>query len=134
MSQKIRVGNTYYHTDEEQLVVTTNRDHENNVWYRGVESRDNGGVISTTDWLKQQQYDEFLGAVRMRDYPDDDEWQRKRNAVHERDDYQCQCGKTVNNSAPVHHIVPLGCGGSNALSNLITVCEECHGKVHGGAT
>ncbi|WP_083866574.1 HNH endonuclease [Natronococcus occultus] len=31
----------------------------------------------------------------------------------------------------VHHIVPLSVGGSNELSNLVTLCKECHTKSEG---
>lgn len=133
MSQHIRVGNTYYHTDEEQEVITTHHDQSNQIWYRGVKSKDNGGVISTTEWIRQQPYSDFLGAVRMRDYPEDESWQELREYVLDRDDYTCQgCGNNVNKSAPIHHIVPLGCGGANTRRNLLTLCGTCHGKIHGG--
>jgi len=133
MSQKIRVGNIYYHNVEEGEVVTTHHDDSNQIWYRGAKSRDNAGVISTTEWVKQEPYDDFLGHVRFRDYPRDDDWQALREYVLERDDYTCQgCGSDVDASAPIHHIVPLGCGGTNTRRNLLTLCEECHGHIHGG--
>lgn len=131
MTQHIRVGNTYYHRDEETEVLTTHHDHQNQIWYRGVKSKDNGGVISTTDWLRQSPYKEFLGAVEMRDYTDD--WGEMREVVLERDDNMCQGCSNPNRPVHVHHIVPLGCGGTNTLRNLITLCEKCHGRVHGGA-
>ena len=31
----------------------------------------------------------------------------------------------------VHHITPKVEGGSNADSNLIVLCRDCHGKAHG---
>jgi len=132
MSQHIRIGNTYWHEGEEREVITTHHDDHNDIWYRGVKSKDNGGVISTTDWVRQQPYDTFLGAVRMRDYPDEEEWQRMRKAVLERENYQCTCGNELDDSAPIHHIVPLGCGGTNTYRNLLPLCERCHGKVHSG--
>lgn len=133
MSQKIRIGNTYWHDDHDAEVLTTHHDDQNFIWYRVVESKDNAGVVSTDGGLHQQEYSEFLGAVTMRDYPADDEWQEMREAVLERDDYTCQgCGTDVERDAPIHHIVPLGCGGTNTYRNLITLCEKCHGKIHGG--
>lgn len=132
MSQRIRVGNDYWHKTRGQRVIVVHRDSTNNVWFRRVHGRDNAGVISTSDWVEQQPYDEFLGCVEMRDYPED--WEQKRAAVLERDDYTCQgCGQN-GGELHVHHICPLGAGGSNALSNLLTLCDGCHGKVHGGVT
>ena len=40
----------------------------------------------------------------------------------------CNCG---NKAEQVHHIVPLALGGNDCLGNLISLCEECHAKVHG---
>lgn len=131
MSQKIRVGNHYYHMTRDEEVIVTHHDSANYIWFRGVKSKDNAGVIATTDWIEQQEYKEFLSCVKMRDYPDD--WDEMRVAILERDDYTCQgCGER-NVQFQVHHIVPLGCGGTNTFRNLITLCEECHGRIHGGA-
>lgn len=133
MSQHIRLGNTYWHRGEEQEVLAVHHDHANDVWYRGVKSRDNGGVIATTDWVRQQSYSDFLGAAEMRNYPED--WEQKRKAVFKRDNYECQgCPNNENRELNVHHIVPLGCGGTNAMSNLMALCSRCHGRVHGGNT
>lgn len=132
MSERIRLGNVYQH-DEHGEVLTVNRDHENNVWFRPVVSRDNAGVISTGDGVQTEPYKTFLGSVSMRDYPED--WDAKARAVKQRDNYTCQgCGTEDADQLHAHHIVPLGAGGSNARSNLITLCDECHGRVHGGVT
>lgn len=42
----------------------------------------------------------------------------------------CNCGSTQN--IHYHHIVPLSLGGTNKLTNIVPICEECHGKAHGG--
>lgn len=132
MSQNIRIGNTYYHRPHEQEVVVTHHDETNDIWFRGVQSKDNGGVISTTEWIKQQPYPEFLGSVQMRDYPEEDKWQALRQVVLDRDDNCCQGCGTGTAELHVHHIVPLGAGGTNSRRNLITLCDECHGRIHGG--
>ena len=44
-------------------------------------------------------------------------------------DKQCYiCGSTQN--LQLHHIIPLSNGGDNRLTNILTLCGECHGKVH----
>lgn len=132
MGQKIRIGNTYHH-DDYGVVIATHHDHANNIHFRKVKSKDNAGVIATGDYLRAEEYSDFLGNVTMRDYPPEEEWQELREAVLERDDYTCQaCGTDVGSDAPIHHIVPLGCGGTNTFRNLITLCEEHHGRIHGG--
>jgi 5-methylcytosine-specific restriction endonuclease McrA len=51
-----------------------------------------------------------------------------RNYVFNRDNYQCQsCGKTKQQTTlNIDHIIPLGKGGSNDMSNLQTLCEKCN--------
>lgn len=151
MSERIRLGNVYEH-EEHGTVLTTHRDYNNMIWFRSVEGRDNAGVISTGERVEQEDYKQFLGSVTMRDYPDD--WDRIASAVKQRDQYTCQsCGSSTHDVSDsesdesprgcgdddatelhAHHIVPLGAGGSNARSNLLTLCDECHGRVHGGVT
>jgi 5-methylcytosine-specific restriction endonuclease McrA len=131
MSQRIRLGNVYQHDDYGE-VLTVHKDHQNNVWFREVIGRDNAGVISTDNEVKQSPYKQFLSSVSMRDYPHD--WNRKAKAIRQRDNEQCQSCGTKDEELHVHHIVPLGAGGSNAKSNLITLCEQCHGKVHSGVS
>jgi len=57
-----------------------------------------------------------------------------RREVLERDGRRCQiCGKSEN--LHVHHIQALGMGGSeerDVAENMITLCAECHDKVHAG--
>jgi 5-methylcytosine-specific restriction endonuclease McrA len=63
-------------------------------------------------------------------------WRLAREAARRRDGERCtRCGSTRN--LQVHHIVPLSEGGDRfALSNLTTLCRDCHAKVGGdrGAT
>lgn len=52
-----------------------------------------------------------------------------REAVFTRDSYTCQCCKRSADSGVilhVHHIRYRSKGGSNSMSNLITVCDKCH--------
>lgn len=49
-----------------------------------------------------------------------------------RDNYTCQCCKTKKGTLHVHHIVYRSQGGSDDTSNLVTLCENCHKKLHKG--
>ncbi|MBC8234932.1 HNH endonuclease [bacterium] len=52
-----------------------------------------------------------------------------RIATLMRDDYQCtQCNKKSNLDA--HHIIWKEHGGKDTIENLITLCKQCHKKVH----
>ncbi len=52
-------------------------------------------------------------------------WQEIRSQVLRRDAWQCQsCGRRT--VGQVHHIIPRRGGGSNDLSNLLTLCGKCH--------
>jgi hypothetical protein len=70
-------------------------------------------------------------------YPSD--WDSRRKEVYERDDYTCQnCGAKGGPKGGAelhaHHVVPKANGGTHEISNLQTVCSECHKAVHGDVT
>jgi 5-methylcytosine-specific restriction endonuclease McrA len=59
-----------------------------------------------------------------------EEWEFLRKAALERDGYSCgNCGKS-NLVLQVHHIIEIQNGGSNRLTNLRTLCNECHALNH----
>ena len=49
-----------------------------------------------------------------------------------RDKYTCQVCKAKNTRLEVHHIKYRSQGGTDDLDNLITLCTDCHKKVHSG--
>ena len=49
-----------------------------------------------------------------------------------RDGFQCPKCKTKKGKLHVHHIVFRSNGGTDTPDNLITLCEECHTKIHRG--
>lgn len=58
------------------------------------------------------------------------EWDKLREIVLGRDQMKCvSCCST--NQLEVHHVVPLSRGGTNRLSNLVTLCKPCHHAAHG---
>ena len=70
-------------------------------------------------------------------------WQELSDYVRRRDNYTCQIAKIkydqrcgirlpppFHNLLHAHHIIPLP-QGINHPSNLITLCVDCHGKLHG---
>ncbi|WP_296875335.1 RNA-guided endonuclease IscB [uncultured Methanobrevibacter sp.] len=53
-----------------------------------------------------------------------------KSAVLSRDKYTCQiCGKK-HTKLEVHHIIFKSQGGSNRMDNLVTLCSDCHSKIH----
>jgi 5-methylcytosine-specific restriction endonuclease McrA len=51
--------------------------------------------------------------------------------VLRRDSWRCQlCGSRTN--LQVHHIQLRSQSGNDAEENLITLCSECHARVHAG--
>jgi 5-methylcytosine-specific restriction endonuclease McrA len=54
--------------------------------------------------------------------------------VLHRDGYRCQSKRKLNHDARlhVHHVVFRSNGGSDAPSNLVTLCETCHNDLHAG--
>lgn len=56
-------------------------------------------------------------------------WDLLRKDVMKRDGYKCSsCGSTLN--LTIDHKLPLSLGGTNALSNLQTLCRDCHEDKH----
>lgn len=52
-------------------------------------------------------------------------WREVRQEALQRDNHRCQVfGKE--HSGQVHHFIPRSQGGTNDLSNLITLCGRCH--------
>ena len=56
----------------------------------------------------------------------------RREAVLHRDNYTCQCCGKKNCRLDVHHIIFRSNGGTDDENNLITLCKDCHKKVHKG--
>ena len=56
----------------------------------------------------------------------------RREAVLHRDNYTCQCCGKKNCRLEVHHIKFRRNGGTDDEENLITLCEDCHKRVHAG--
>ncbi len=65
-------------------------------------------------------------------------WTAIRRRVIQRDRYQCQiCGDVTpiayDGCLYVHHIIHRAAGGPDDLRNVITLCDLCHGVIHGYA-
>lgn len=60
------------------------------------------------------------------------EFSSRREAILNRDKYTCRiCGKK-HTRLEVHHIIYRSQGGTDDENNLITLCEDCHDKLHKG--
>lgn len=58
------------------------------------------------------------------------DWPERRAYVLNRDYHKCtKCGKTTD--LHVHHIIPRAERYDHSANNLITLCHECHGRIHG---
>jgi len=63
-----------------------------------------------------------------------DNWKGIRQDALDRDGWECHfCGNDRDSgvSLHVHHIEPKSEGGPDTLENLITLCRDCHEKLHG---
>jgi len=52
--------------------------------------------------------------------------------ILDRDGYKCRLCGSKNKKFHIHHINLRSKGGSNEHTNLITICEDCHDKIHKG--
>lgn len=62
-------------------------------------------------------------------------WDTRRRQVYQRDRYQCgncqsEGGLYGDVEVHAHHIVPKSQGGSDRFGNLVTLCADCHARVH----
>lgn len=58
-----------------------------------------------------------------------DEWSQLKQKALERDNHECvNCGSQTQVEA--HHIVPKENGGKDKLSNVASLCIDCHKKTH----
>jgi predicted CopG family antitoxin len=56
--------------------------------------------------------------------------QELRQQVLERDKHICQnCNKSFS-YLQIHHKIPHNEGGSDSIDNLVSLCYECHFKIH----
>lgn len=62
-------------------------------------------------------------------YPAD--WDERRNDVIDRHLGRCVNCRRLETTLYVHHIVPVGRGGSHRRSNLVPLCGRCHDAAHG---
>lgn len=58
-------------------------------------------------------------------------WDILRKATYFRDDYTCQRCFDSNVELHAHHKEHIESGGEHVLSNLITLCRDCHEDHHG---
>ena len=65
-------------------------------------------------------------------YGDAEGFYNVKSAVLSRDNYTCQICGAKNTKLQVHHIRFRSKCGSNRMDNLVTLCKECHDKVHTG--
>ena len=56
----------------------------------------------------------------------------RKEAILNRDNYTCQICKAKNTRLEVHHIIYRSNGGTDDENNLITLCKDCHKKIHSG--
>lgn len=64
--------------------------------------------------------------------PNEKTWEVTRQDVLRRDGFRCvACGDELSSSeADIHHLLPRSMGGSDDLSNLVTLCDGCHASHH----
>lgn len=74
-----------------------------------------------------------VARIQRTTYGSKDDWRELCQRVKVRDRHTCQgrnCGSTNKSILQVHHILPLSRGGKNTMTNLITLCDNCHSKRH----
>lgn len=81
--------------------------------------------------LRHKQYDKYNRAPNH-DKKYGNNWRRIR-ALYVKQHPLCErCLKEgrITPVEEVHHIIPLSRGGTNQFSNLMSLCQSCHTKIH----
>ncbi|MBQ9432954.1 MAG: HNH endonuclease [Synergistaceae bacterium] len=74
-----------------------------------------------------ERMEELIG--NYREYLRSERWLSLRNQALKRDGFVCQmCGSGIN--LRVHHVHYEHVGTEYEIDDLVTLCEECHSKVH----
>ena len=75
-----------------------------------------------------------FGNTKPTERPKAEDWEPLRKATLRRDKYTCQGCGTTGQTLNVHHIAQLQYGGNSELVNLITLCNDCHARIHNWLT
>lgn len=79
--------------------------------------------------IDQKRAEKVKSSKEYSEYIKSKEWQETRQRIFKRDNYKCQkCGTAKNLS--VHHITYENLG-EEKDADLVTLCESCHGDIHG---
>ena len=108
--------------------------------YRDVPSRDSvpewDRLLESATYSRRTEWFEAKQAAQSQtwwdeynDYLESDAWAEKRKAVLERDHHLCQ--SCVKAKATVIHHLTYEHRFNEPLFDLVSVCEECHAKIHG---
>jgi len=81
------------------------------------------------DWLERVAFS-AVDANVMTPRLTGEAWDILRHECLTRDDFTCQGCGAVATRQNVHHIIPLYRGGKNEINNLITLCDNCHARIH----
>lgn len=77
-------------------------------------------------WYRRENNPRWKGGYYRKEIVDSN-WYIVRNQVLERDNHICRvCGIKSNKPLHIHHIIPFRISKSNDISNLITLCSNCH--------
>lgn len=72
---------------------------------------------------------QFMSAAAKKAYLNSDEWQTKRLARFHIDNHQClNCSSTAN--LECHHTTYKRLGKENVRTDLATLCNNCHSRLH----
>lgn len=102
------------------------------------EKRFVGSILPVTEWkVETASFDihkitnQDVYGIEYQNGPQKGFYNVKAFVLH-RDGYKCQSGRKCKHSEKlhVHHIIFRSKGGTNAPSNLITLCEKCHKALH----
>lgn len=99
--------------------------------YPGCPNLTDGDYCEEHKTIARQQYDKFSRKMDI-NKAYGHRWKKIRDAYAKEHPFCEQCFKE-GRMVPldeVHHIVPVNRGGTHDFSNLMSLCQSCHNKIH----
>ena len=100
------------------------KDERERIWREEYERKQQEREKYWKEWQEKHQAE-----ISYYDYLHSEEWQQKRRQRLKIDGYRCQlCGSGMN--LRVHHITYEHIHTDEEIDDLVTLCNDCHEKVH----
>jgi thymidylate synthase (FAD) len=72
----------------------------------------------------------FINGLSKNRFNESREWLEIAKKCYARDNYKCKTCGSIGKNLHAHHVIPWSISQNDNLDNLITLCAECHRRLH----